>query len=169
MTSQVYPNFKSNKGECQGDQDACTLSEDKCPLFGKLLKADSDDKRRIAGCGDQTGRNRTNRQSGLSAQKRNNQKSPVATTGNSLKPGNEETMFSLIEIEDKDGVQVRAVFTAFNKIQKERQDKRLPADNRPFMLRASKKDEPYGLRVYRSDQEEQLAFRLAIAYGLISI
>ncbi len=160
--ADVEPNFRTNVGACK-----CGVAE--CEEYGTYRRKVSRNGEfccksctRCPSC-----RGGANRLGGLRPQKKEGKNLQVAQK-NSLGYGNEESAGIEHEWEHKSGGEAKAVFTAWNKHVKQlRARKAIGTRPRPELITYSMDDEPYSLRVYRSDQELDHVYERAKALGLI--
>lgn len=127
MTEQL-PHHGPTKGDCEGNPEKCVRHD--CPIFGSLLKANKDGKRRVRGCGDKVALGTRSRRKGKRAQRAVANKLGIPT---GIDGGNEETWRSSLRIEVKEGRQVQAAVTAYRRTRDQSEASRPIGDNRPFM------------------------------------
>jgi len=103
------------KGDCEGNQDRCTLND--CRLFGTLGRPGRDGKRRVRGCGDPVARGKNNRRKGLKKQRDARKRLGVAPS-NKFGDSNEENwQGSFFANECKAGKQIQAAVNAWLRIE----------------------------------------------------
>jgi hypothetical protein len=130
LAPQVEPNFKDNKGPCEGRADYCTQTN--CPLFGTLGKPGRDGRRRVRGCGDPVARGKRNRTKGDS-QARKSRKLLGLVGANSR---HEEHLGGPLRMEAKAGAQVGPIWTRFQAARAQSEAARPIGDHRPFVMAA---------------------------------
>lgn len=116
------------KGFCEGNQDRC--SGDTCPVFGTLLRASRDGKRRVRGCDDPVARGRRNKRKGG-----RKQAAAVRALGiprSNLSPGHEELLGGTVLTEVKAGKQVGPIETRYLAYEAQAEAARSVGDHRPF-------------------------------------
>jgi len=107
--------IEERKGDCQGNQDKCTLPD--CPKFGTLGRPARDGNRRVKGCSDPVARGRRSRVKGLSKQRTARKRLGVAPS-HKFGDGNEERWHdALFANEVKAGKQIQAAVTAWVRIE----------------------------------------------------
>lgn len=131
------------KGECQGNQDRCTLQE--CPKFGLLGRAGRDNKRRVKGCGDPVARGKRNRAKGDSKARRARKMLGIAGANTR----HEELWGGVVRVEMKAGAQVSPIVTRYRNAEQQSEQSRSLGDIRPFVLVAMPDGESDGLAVMR--------------------
>lgn len=108
--------LKTNKGECQGNQDRCALRVmGACPKFGALGREGRDGRRRVPGCGDPVAIGRRNRKGGL-AKQRTAARALGVQTGKFV-ASNEESWGGMFANEIKSGKQVGPVANWWRKVE----------------------------------------------------
>ena len=135
------------KGECQGNQDRCTL-KDKCPIYGSLGKAGRDGKRRVRGCGDPRARGKRNRAKGDSKARRARKKLGIGGANTR----HEEHWGGHLRIEVKAGAQVQPIATRFFAAEKQSAQAKAIGDIRPFVMVAMPDDIQDGIVLMRLSQ-----------------
>ena len=131
------------KGECQGNQDRCTLET--CPKFGLLGKASRDGKRRVKGCGDPVARGKRNRAKGDSKARRARKMLGIAGANTR----HEELWGGAVRVEVKSGAQISPIITRYKNAEQQSEQHRAIGDIRPFILVAMPDGETDGLCVMR--------------------
>lgn len=117
------------KGSCEGIKEKC--SGDVCPVFGTLLPASRDGRRRVRGCDDAVARGKRNKTKG-----RRKQATAVRALGiprSNLSPGHEELLGGTVRTEVKAGAQVKPVLTKFLAMEAQSEAARPVGDHRPFV------------------------------------
>ena len=131
------------KGDCQGNQDRCTLEA--CPKFGLLGRASRDGKRRVKGCGDPVARGKRNRAKGDSKARRARKMLGIAGANTR----HEELWGGAVRVEMKAGAQVSPIVTRYKNAEQQSEQHRAIGDIRPFVLVAMPDGESDGLCVVR--------------------
>ena len=129
----TFPLPGPEKAYCEGRQDRCSLAEDGCPLFGRLLKPSRDGQRRVQGCGDPVARGKRNRSKGDRAEKK--AAGLVGATGANTR--HEEHRGGPVRYESKEGAQVGPIWTRFQEARAQSEVARPIGDHRPFVMIAS--------------------------------
>jgi len=119
------------KGECQGDQDRCSLEG--CPKYGLLGRVGRDGKRRVKGCGDPVARGKRNRTKGDSKARRARKKLGLFATGNAGSR-HEEHWVGAFRVESKAGAQVSPIATRFFAAKAQSDASKAIGDIRPFVM-----------------------------------
>lgn len=135
--------MEERKGECQGNQDRCTLEQ--CPKFGLLGRAGRDGKRRVKGCGDPVARGKRNRAKGDSKARRARKMLGIAGANTR----HEELWGGVVRVEMKAGAQVSPIVTRYRNAEQQSEQSRSIGDIRPFVLVAMPDGESDGLAVMR--------------------
>ena len=135
------------KGECQGDQTRCTLT-DKCPIFGLLGRPGRDGQRRVRGCGDPRARGKRNRAKGDSKARRARKK--LGITG--VNSRHEEHWGGHFRVEIKAGAQVSPIATRFFAAEAQSFAAKAVGDIRPFVMVAMPDDTQEGIVLMRLSQ-----------------
>lgn len=117
------------KGDCQGNQERCTLTFD-CPKFGTLGRAGRDGKRRIKGCGDPVARGKRNRAKGDS--KARNARRRLNLSGANTR--HEEHWRGALRVEIKAGSQISPIATRFIAARNQSVEGKALGDIRPFAM-----------------------------------
>lgn len=131
------------KGECQGNQDRCTLEQ--CPKFGLLGRAGRDGKRRVKGCGDPVARGKRNRAKGDSKARRARKMLGIAGANTR----HEELWGGAVRVEVKAGAQIEPIATRYRLAEQQSEQHRAIGDIRPFVLVTMPDGERDGLVVLR--------------------
>lgn len=119
---------QNRKGECEGNQDKCSLEG--CPKFGTLGRAGKDGKRRIKGCNDPVARGKRNRTKGDSKARRARKK--LGLGGHLTR--HEENWGGAFRCEIKAGAQVGPIWTRFRDAKAQSDTAKSLGDNRPFVM-----------------------------------
>lgn len=135
--------MEERKGECQGNQDRCTLEQ--CPKFGLLGRTGRDGKRRVKGCGDPVARGKRNRAKGDSKARRARKMLGIAGANTR----HEELWGGVVRVEMKAGAQVSPIVTRYRNAEQQSEQSRSIGDIRPFVLVAMPDGESDGLAVMR--------------------
>lgn len=135
------------KGECQGDQERCSLG-DRCPIFGLLGRPGRDGKRRVRGCGDPRARGKRNRAKGDSKARRARKK--LGITG--VNSRHEEHWGGAFRVEIKAGAQVQPIATRFFAAELQSFQAKALGDVRPFVMVAMPDDTQEGIVLMRLSQ-----------------
>lgn len=135
--------MEERKGECQGNQDRCTLEQ--CPKFGLLGRAGRDGKRRVKGCGDPVARGKRNRAKGDSKARRARKMLGIAGANTR----HEELWGGAVRVEVKAGAQIEPIATRYRLAEQQSEQHRAIGDIRPFVLVTMPDGERDGLVVLR--------------------
>jgi hypothetical protein len=135
------------KGECQGDQDRCSL-KDKCPIYGLLMKEGRDGKKRVRGCGDPRARGKRNRAKGDSKARRARKKLGISGANSR----HEEHWGGHLRLEVKAGAQVGPIATRFFAAENQSRQSKSVGDIRPFVMVAMPDDTQEGIILMRLSQ-----------------
>lgn len=140
MTDHVPGSLmKTNKGECQGNQDRCVLGAmGACPKYGALGREARDGKRRVPGCGDPVAIGKRNRSKG-------DRKAAAARKALNLVGPNtrhEEHWRGHLLVESKAGAQVGPIWTRYLAARAQAEASRAIGDLRPFVFVAAPDNAP---------------------------
>lgn len=119
---------RERKGYCQGNIDKCT--NEPCPMFGTLGRADRRGVRRVRGCADPAARGRRNRTKGDSKARRARKK--LGLGGHLTR--HEENWGGLFLCEVKSGAQVGPIATRFQAAKAQSYAAKALGDIRPFIM-----------------------------------
>ena len=115
---------------CQGDKERCTVSDDKCPLFGVLGREGRDGNRRVRLCGDPSARGKRNRAKGdFKARKA---RKALGLVGANTR--HEEHLGGPVRMEAKAGAQVLPIASRFQAAERQSEAARPIGDHRPFAM-----------------------------------
>lgn len=138
------------RGDCGGDFERCSLTDEGCPRFGLLLKAARDGRRRVKGCGDPVARGKRNKAKG-----RIKQAAAVRALGiprSNLHPGHEEFLPGAVRTEVKAGGKAKTVDTAYRLVRVQSDASKAVADVRPFVPVFMPDGSKHGYVVIRTDE-----------------
>lgn len=151
---EVTPAFKTNQGECQGNQERCQLGKDgRCPLYGTLGREARDGNRRVRGCGDPAAMGKRNRSKG-------DRKAAQARKALNLVGPNtrhEEHWRGGLLVESKAGAQVGPIWTRYLAARAQAEASRAIGDTRPFVMVAAPDKGPILLVLEVSNAHEVAA------------
>lgn len=157
MTALPLPG--PEKGECEGNQERCSLSG--CPKFAGLLKPSRDGKRRVRGCGDPVARGKRNRAKGdrraLQARK------VLGIAG--VNSRHEEVWGGTVLTEEKAGRIAKPVQTAYENSRRQSDASRSIGDTRPFVAGFCPDGTKHVYFTVRDDDLERVVFALAEMWG----
>src|SRR5262249_52908139 len=105
---------------------------DTCPVFGTLLRASRDGKRRVRGCDDPTARGKRNRAKGDSKARRARKALGLAGANSR----HEEHFGGMLRVEFKAGKQVESLCARFAAAEAQSNLAKSIGDNRPFVFGA---------------------------------
>lgn len=159
-----HVNYLKPMGECQGNQDRCTLAkEGRCPIYGTLLKPTrSDGKQRVRLCGDPQARGKRDRSKG--DRKAATARKALGAMGANSR--HEEHWGGGLRIEAKAGAQVGPIFTRYQAAKNQSEASRPIGDNRPFVM-AAMPDRGPGLLVVEIGELEQIVAALLENWGAV--
>lgn len=149
------------KGECEGRRDRC--SGDACPIFGTLLPASRDGRRRVRGCDDPVARGKRSKMKG-----RKKQAAAVRALGiprSNLSPGHEEFLGGSVRVEVKAGAQVGPIDTRFRAYEAQSEAARPVGDHRPFCAVAMPDGSTDGIVLVRLSALHEFAAALVEQWG----
>lgn len=141
----------------------CPCTDDKCPREGTWSTAKlPDGARHIKKCKCIRCKNGMNRKSGTKSQAKIPKFFGFANV-NSLNPGNEETIRTVVRFEAKSGAQCKSVHTFHRKCREQSDAAKSFGDDRPVIITTDYDDDELGI-LYLRDLPELVA-RLGSAYG----
>lgn len=157
----VEPMFKTNQGECEGNQARCSFTD--CPKFGTLGKVWRDGKRRVRGCGDPSARGARNRLKGDSKARRARKGLRIAGANTR----HEELWGGVVRTESKAGAAAGAnkVWTAYRNARAQSDAAHPVGNTQPFIALFCPDGTRHVIYSIRDDDLEAVVFALAEAWG----